>query len=82
MAGTPAVCLCFLVLKRWVLVTTGDRFSGKLGGGAWKSLEDFVIGEHTNGSPRETLAIHPPENFLAHRCLFHSDWVERLSARA
>lgn len=60
----------------------GGQILRKVGGGAWKSLEDFVIGEHTNGSPRETLAIHPPENFLAHRCLFHGDWVERLSARA
>ena len=82
MAGTPAVLLGFSVLKSWVLVTMGDRFSGKLGVGvAWKSLEDFVIGGHTNGSPPETLATHPPENFLAHRCLFHGDWVEGLSPK-
>ena len=82
MAGTPAVLLGFSVLKSWVLVTMGDRFSGKLGVGvAWKSLEDFVIRGHSNGSPPETLATHPPENFLAHRCLFHGDWVEGLSPK-
>lgn len=61
----------------------GDSFPGKFGDCLEESgrLCTFVIWGHSNSPQPETVETHLREHFLAHRCLFHGDWVEGFSAR-